>query len=150
MNQGRKKCFMIIVLVFLVLAFILFWSFFLGRPPKAAKIIWGVNFSQKHAQNLGLDWQETYSALLSDLGAKNLKVAAHWDLLELKEGEFYFDDLDWQIREAQDYNAKIILIIGMKTSRWPECHIPDWAKNIGKEKQQEEILKMIEKVVLRY
>ncbi|MFH1894322.1 MAG: hypothetical protein ABH813_00230 [Patescibacteria group bacterium] len=141
---------MAIVLFFLILAFILFWSFFLGKSPKAEKIIWGVNFSQKHARDLGLDWKETYSAILDDLAAKNIKVAAHWDLLEPKEDEFYFDDLDWQIEEAQENDAKIILIIGMKTSRWPECHVPDWAKDIGKEKQQEEILKMIEKVILRY
>ncbi len=141
---------MIIALVFLAAAFVLFWAFFLGKPPQAEKITWGVNFSQKHAQNLGLDWKETYLALIDDLGAKNLKVAADWDLLESKEGKFYFDDLDWQIKEAEDHNAKIILIIGMKTSRWPECHIPGWAKDIGKEKQQEGILKMIEKVVLRY
>jgi len=146
----RKKIFMITALIFLILAFILLWSFFLGRPPKAEKITWGVNFSQKHAQNLGLDWKETYSALISDLGAKNLKVAADWDLLEPKNDEYYFDDLDWQIKKAEENDAKIILIIGMKTSRWPECHLPSWVKNAGKAKQQEEILKMLEKVVLRY
>ena len=150
MKIKRKKCFMIIVLIFLILAFILFWSFFLGRPPRAEKITWGVNFSQKHAQNLGLDWKETYSALIDDLAAKNLKVAAHWDLLEPKENEFYFDDLDWQINTAEEKEAEIILVIGMKTSRWPECHIPDWAKNLSKDEQQKEILVMLEKVVSRY
>jgi hypothetical protein len=150
MKNKIKKNFMLIILVILVLALIVFCLFFLGSPPKAEKITWGINFSQKHAQNLGLDWRETYSALLSDLGAKNLKVAAHWDLLEPQEGEYYFNDLDWQIKEAEKNNAKIILIIGMKTSRWPECHVPSWAKDIGKERQQAEILKTIKEVVLRY
>lgn len=138
------------VWIILVAAVIIFYLFFLGNPPKAEKISWGVDFSQKHAASLGLDWRETYSALLTDLGAKKIKVAAHWDILEPKEGEYYFDDLDWQVNEAKKNNAEMILIIGMKTSRWPECHIPDWAKNISKEKQQAVILEMIEKVVLRY
>jgi len=38
----------------------------------------------------------------------------------------------------------------MKSGRWPECHIPDWAKNLTKKEQQEEILEMLENIVLRY
>ncbi len=124
--------------------------FFIGAPPRAEKIDWGVNFSQKHTENLGLDFKETYLALLDDLGTKNLKVAAHWDLLEPEKNKYYFDDLDWQIKEAENHSAKILLVIGMKTPRWPECHIPEWAINFSKEEQQKEILEMLEKVVLRY
>ncbi|MFH1401655.1 MAG: beta-galactosidase [Parcubacteria group bacterium] len=141
---------MAFLLVFLFFVLIIFVYFFVGSIKPAEKITWGMNFSQKHARDLGLDWKETYSAMLSDLGVKNLKVAAHWDLLEPKENEFYFDDLDWQINEASNYGAKILLVIGMKTPRWPECHIPDWAKNLSKTEQQEEILKMLKEVVLRY
>jgi hypothetical protein len=43
-----------------------------------------------------------------------------------------------------------MLAIGMKTPRWPECHIPEWAKGLSKEKQQEVILKMLEAVIGRY
>ena len=123
---------------------------FIGTPPVAKEITWGVNFSQKHAENLGLDWQETYLALLGDLKAKNLKVAAHWDLIEPADSQFNFEDLDWQVEKAEEKGAKLLLAIGMKTPRWPECHIPDWAKNLSKEKQQKKILEMLEKTVLRY
>jgi len=140
------KVFLLIIIIFVIfLAYL-----FIGTPPQAKEIDWGVNFSQKHAQNLGLDWKETYLALLDDLGAKKLKVAAHWDLIEPEEGKFQFEDLDWQIREAEKREAKILLAIGMKTPRWPECHIPEFAKNLKKEEQQEKILQMLEKVVLRY
>lgn len=124
--------------------------FFIGKPPSAKKINWGVNFSQKHSQNLGLDWKENYFALLDDLNVKNIKLITHWDLIEPKKDEYDFEDLDWQIKEAEKRDTKIILVIGMKTGRWPECHIPDWAKNLSKEEQQKEILEMIEKIVLRY
>ena len=40
--------------------------------------------------------------------------------------------------------------LGMKTPRWPECHIPDWAKSLDKTQQQEKVLKMLEKIVSRY
>jgi len=135
--------FLIVILLFLCYLFI-------GYAPKAKEITWGVNFSEKHARNLGLDWKETFLALLDDLGARNFKIAVHWDDLEPRDGEFYFDDLDWQISEAEKRNANVFLVIGMKTTRWPECHLPDWAQNLTKEEQQEKILRMLEKVVLRY
>jgi len=145
-----KKILGLLFLIFLFLVLFLGSFLFMGKPPSAKKIVWGVNFSQKQAQSLGLDWQELYLALLEDLGMKNLRISAHWDLLEPKKDEYYFRDLDWQIKTAQAHGAKIILIIGMKTGRWPECHIPSWAVNLKKEDQQREILEMIKMLVLRY
>jgi len=145
-----KKIFKISLIIFLFLLLIFAGYLLIGKTEPAKEITWGVNFSQKHAQNLGLDWKETYLALLNDLGTENLKVAAHWDLIEPKEGEYYFEDLDWQIKEAENRGAKILLVIGMKTPRWPECHIPEWAQNLNKEEQQERILKLVEEIVLRY
>ena len=145
-----KKIFKISLIIFLFLLLIFAGYLLIGKTEPAKEITWGVNFSQKHAQNLGLDWKETYLALLNDLGTENLKVAAQWDLIEPKEGEYYFEDLDWQIKEAENRGAKILLVIGMKTPRWPECHIPEWAQNLNKEEQQERISAMLEKIVLRY
>jgi len=122
----------------------------LRLPPEADKIIWGVSFSQKHAQDLGLDWKEAYLALLEDLEVKNIKLISHWDLIESQKDQYYFEDLDWQIKTAGNHNAQLILVIGMKTGRWPECHIPEWAKNLSKEEQQKEILELIEKIILNY
>jgi len=146
MRRIIKKIILGILIFLLVFAGYLF----LGSPPQAEEITWGVNFSQKHSQNLGLNWRENYLALLEDLNAKNLKVSAHWDLLEPEKDRYFFEDLDWQILEAENHNAKILLVIGMKSGRWPECHIPEWAKNLNKEEQQKEILEMLDKIVLRY
>ena len=70
-----KKIMFYIIFFILITIFILFLFFFVGSSPEAEEIIWGVDFSQKHAENLGLDWKETYSSLLDDLGVKNLKIA---------------------------------------------------------------------------
>jgi hypothetical protein len=150
MRKNFKKIFKRVLLIFLFLILVFLGYLFIGSAPQVEKITWGVNFSQKHAKNLGLDWKETFLALLDDLKARNFKIAAHWDLIEPEDNKFYFDDLDWQINEAEKRGAKVFLVIGMKTTRWPECHIPDWAVNLEKEKQQEKILRMLEQIVLRY
>jgi len=133
---------------FLIVFLIFILYFFIGEAKPTEKISWGVNFSQKQAENLELNWQETYLALLDDLKVKNIKLITHWDKIEPKENEYYFEDLDWQIETAEEKGAKLLLVIGMKTGRWPECHIPDWAKNLSKEEQQKEILELLEKIVL--
>ena len=147
----NSKRFLKYSLLVLLALFLLFLGYlFIGSPEPAEKINWGVNFSQKHSEKLGLDWKENYLALLDDLGVKRIKVAAHWDLIEPREGEYEFKDLDWQIGEADKRGAKILLVIGMRTTRWPECHIPEWAANLEKEKQQEKILRMLQETVSRY
>ncbi len=139
-----------IMLYILIFILVVFGFFFVGKPKEAENITWGVNFSQKHASLLGLDWQETYLVLINDLGTKDIKLATYWDLIEPAEGEYNFQDLDWQIEKTEENGVNLLLVIGMKTPRWPECHIPEWAKGLAKEKQQEKILALLEKIVLRY
>lgn len=145
-----RKIFKMILLGILLLILFFIGYLFIGKTEPAKKITWGVNFSQKHAELLGLNWKETYLALFDDLKVKNLKLITQWDLIEPKEGDYNFEDLDWQIKEAEDREVKILLVIGMKTGRWPECHIPGWAKNLSQKEQQEKILKLLEKIVLKY
>lgn len=123
---------------------------FVGSATPAAHITWGVNFSERHSMSFGLDWKAVYVALLDDLGAKDIKTLMGWDLLEPTRDSFTFQDLDFQTREAERANAELIVVIGMKTGRWPECHIPEWAKGLSKEEQQEEILELLTATVTEF
>jgi len=145
-----KKVFKKILFGFVVLFLIFIGYFFVGSAPKSEKISWGVNFSQAQASYLGLDWQEVYLALLNDLKIKKLKLITNWNHLEQNNGEYNFNDLDWQIARAKENNAEVFLTLGMRAPRWPECHIPEWADNLNKQEQQEKILALLKKIVLRY
>lgn len=145
-----KSIFKKVILVFLILLAVLIVYFFVGRPPQAENIVWGVDFSQKHARDLGLDWKEVYLAYLEDLKVREIKLSTAWDLLEPEKGVYRFEDLDWQISQAQAHGARVLLVIGMRTPRWPECHFPDWAKNLSDQERQQSVLALLEKVVLRY
>lgn len=113
-------------------------------------ISYGVTFSRIYAEELSLDWKKTYLAILDDLGTKEARIPAYWNLIETKDGEYNFSDLDWQINEAEKRNVKIILAIGRRLPRWPECFVPDWAKDKSETAQREKILKMIRLLVLHY
>jgi beta-galactosidase GanA len=148
MNLNFKKIlkYFLLTFLFFLLIFGGFLAYlFIGTPPQAKKIIWGVNFSQKHSENLGLNWRENYLALLDDLKVKYLKIHTHWDLLEPEKGNYNFEDLDWQIKETGKRGVKIILVIGMKSGCWPECHLPAWAKSLTKKEQQKEVLNLLKK-----
>lgn len=145
-----KKIAFLIALVILVLLVILICYFFIGKAPEQKGITWGVDFSQSQAEYLKLDWKETYSAIINDLGVRNLKLHTNWDWVEGKKDDFYFNDIDWQIKQAEKKNVKIIYVLGLKTGRWPECHAPTWANNLSEKQEQAALLKYLKEVVQRY
>jgi hypothetical protein len=150
MNKKLKKIIKMTLLILLAIVLIIIIFFFIGFSKPKQDTLFGVNFSQKHAEGLGLDWKQVYSAILDDLEVKNIKLATYWDFIEGKKDEYYFNDLDWQIKQAEEKDIKLIVVIGMKTPSWPECHIPDWAEDLTKQEQQERVLQYIEQIVLRY
>lgn len=145
-----KKIFKWTLLFLLGIVVIFFLYFFTGKAPDQENIIWGVNFSQKHSQDMGLNWRDNYNALIEDLNVKHIKIATHWDLIEPEKDSFSWEDLDWQLAKAEENDVKVILVLGMKTPRWPECHIPSWAKDLEKQELKERILIMIETMISRY
>jgi len=147
-----KKIKMIIIFLAIILAIlvVVFCYFFVGKAEAPKNITWGVDFSQMQTQSLGLNWKETYSAIIKDLGAKNIKIHTQWDWVEGKKGEFYFDDIDWQLAQANAKGVKIIYVVGMKSGRWPECHIPTWANSLSEQQQKDATLNYIKAVVERY
>lgn len=146
LKAARVLLFLLAVFTAVLLIFFLVAAVFL--PKK--EIVWGVNFSQKYAEELGLDWKKSYLAILDDLGANEIKLLTQWDFLEPKQDEFFWEDLDWQVKEAEKRSAKIILVLGLKSGRWPECHLPVWAENLDKESKQVEINELIETAVRRF
>lgn len=145
-----KKACTIILPILLGIGVLVFALFFIVKPKQAENITWGATFSHSHAESLGLDWQETYLALLDDLKIKKLRIPVYWDELEPHHGHFVFSNWDWQLEELEKRNSKAILAIGIKLPRWPECRMPDWAKDLSKEDREEAILLMLERVVEHY
>ncbi|MBI2065019.1 MAG: beta-galactosidase [Candidatus Yanofskybacteria bacterium] len=138
---------LILTIVALILVALFALSFDYSPPDK---FTYGVSFSRFHADELGLDWKETYLAILNDLGVRNFRFSAHWPLTEPKDGEYNFRELDFQMNEAKNAGASVIMAVGRRLPGWPECHEPEWAKDLDKAKKQDKVLRYIEAVVNRY
>ncbi|PIR94497.1 hypothetical protein COT97_00940 [Candidatus Falkowbacteria bacterium CG10_big_fil_rev_8_21_14_0_10_39_11] len=142
------------VLVLLIIFVILFASFiimlFLRDFSLDNEQKVGVTFSKSYAEYLGLDWQEAYLATIDDLQVKNIRIVAQWDEIEPKFNEYYFWDITWMLDRAYERNVDVILAIGRRTPRWPECHDPEWIKELAPEKVRQEQLLMIKDVVNKY
>ncbi|MDP2586594.1 MAG: beta-galactosidase [Candidatus Komeilibacteria bacterium] len=112
--------------------------------------VFGVTFSQKYAEELKLDWRKTLQALLNDLKIRQFRLVAYWDLLEPEPEQYNFSDLDWQINEVAQAGGQIILALGQRVPRWPECHWPGWVYRYNEAERKEKILALLEQVVKRY
>jgi hypothetical protein len=135
----RKLFSLTLVRIFLgILALLIFGPvilFFIYRPKPLNDINYGVNFSDKYARELGLDWQDAYIKVLDDLKVKELRLVAYWDEIETEPDNYNFENIKWQLEEAQKRDVKVILAIGRKVPRFPECFEPSWWNDI----QDEEI-----------
>jgi hypothetical protein len=125
----------------------IFFSF-PGQSPQ--ETTFGVTFAKEQAERLGLDWQKTYQDILDELSVKNIRLSAYWTDIESTHGTYNFEVLDWQINEAKKRDAKVLLAIGRKLPRWPECHIPQWASELNRDAQNKAVLEMLETVVTHY
>lgn len=130
-----------IVLVFLVLLFISPIIFFLVLRPKVQREInYGTTFSNRYSEQMGLNWRESYLNILNDLGVKNIRLVAYWDEIEKNPDVYDFSNIKWQIEEAQKRNLNVILAIGRKVPRYPECFEPSWWKELPSDALREQSL----------
>jgi hypothetical protein len=123
---------------------------FLGEAKPAEHIDWGVTFGHSQAEDLGLDWRETYLALLDDVGVRNVRIPIYWDELEREKNTFDFSSWDWQLEELEKRGGKAMLVIGFKLPRWPECRFPQWVDSTDAAQWEPKLFRMLRAVVVHY
>ncbi|MBI5045725.1 MAG: hypothetical protein HZC14_01825 [Candidatus Niyogibacteria bacterium] len=147
--RAKKFLWMVALILFLGALFLL--SLAMRQPEGfSSDIAWGVAFSRPWSESLGLDWRKTYTAILDDLRPKSLRLPVYWPDVEVESGKYIWSDYDWMIYEAERRGTELVLVMGRKVPRWPECHAPEWAKVLDEKAQQEKILVLLSEIVKRY
>lgn len=137
-----KKYFLVGIFIIIALPVFFYLQFKPAEDPK-----WGLNFSITHANYLGFDWKKMYQDILNDLQPKNLRIMAYWEILEPEKEQMNFADFDYLLSMAEKHSAKVILVLGHKQPRWPECHHPPWYEGLPEEEQQAVLLLMLEESI---
>lgn len=145
MKRLKKILLMLTVILLVPLMYMTF-----GERRKAPEMDWGVSFSRSYAESLGLDWRQTYTAILDSLGADHLRIGAYWSDIEQTKGKYDFSDLDYMVGEAGRRGAHVVITLGLRQPRWPECHVPQWAAEMPYEQQEPEIQNLMRTTVERY
>jgi len=122
------------------------WKIDLQHRPD----FFGVTFSTKFCDDLGLDWKETYAAILDDLNVKYIRIPVYWDEIEAEKGVYDFSKYDYLINEGAKRGAKIIVAVGRRVPRWPECHSPSWLNREDDTSARADTLDEVRTVVERY
>lgn len=133
-----------------LLVVMVFSIWLLAQKPTPTEITYGMSFNTPYARELGLNWREVYDAILDDLQVRHLRLAAHWPMVEPASGVYNFEELDYQVRRAEEVGATVILAIGRRLPRWPECHVPSWARELSAEDQQAAQMRYMDEVLRRY
>lgn len=140
------KIILFLSIILVVSAYAIAWL----ASRRVMPVSYGISFSHQHAAWLGLDWKEAYSAALRDLGPSYVRLSARWNDVEPARGKWSYEDTDWLFDEAKRRGVKVLLTVGQKHPRWPECYIPAWAMSLPEQERRDALLGYVKKTVERY
>ncbi len=147
MFKQKKGMFIILVVAIIAVAWVYLIKF---SGSKNNSMIYGVSFNTEYASYLGLDPRAAFTKILDEWQFKYIRLSAQWDLIEKTKGQYDWSDLDWMMNEAAKRNVKVILVVGNKTPRWPECHAPAWVDSASFQTRKDSLLNFMATTVNRY
>lgn len=119
------------------------------RSEQSKPLSLGVSFIPDYASSLGVDPHANLDALLG-IGVKQFRLVSYWSDLEPSPGHYDFSQLDWQFKSIEAAHGKIVLTLGLRQPRWPECHMPSWAASEPYDVWQSQLESFIRATVQRY
>lgn len=145
-----SKILLFVVLGVIGAGVIFYFVTWYGFRSERSDINWGVTFSPVMVRQLGLDVRGAYESTLFALGAKIIRIPVYWEEIEPEQGKYDFSDYDYFVSRAKNADAKLLLVMGRKLPRIPECHMPFWAYYLSEKDQEDAVLAMMKTVVERY
>lgn len=148
MNKKYKtiRFFLFLLLFILIFPFILYLYL---SPIRNQEVKYGLNFSNKYATELDQKWKETFDYILKEVPTKKYRVAVYWDEVEQVRGSYDYSNIKYQLDALEKYpESEVILVLGRKVIRYPECHSPKWWEELRSDQERKEaLLTYVEKTI---
>lgn len=130
--------------------FLILCLFFVGSPPPA-NTNFGFTWSEPYARQLNLDPDRALETALRELHPDRIRVPAYWNEIESKRGTYDFSALDRQLDIAAAFKTPVILAVGSRVPRWPECWEPEWVTHLSDLNERHDVqLAYLQKLYERY
>lgn len=110
----------------------------------------GVTFSRTYTEYLRLDPGQVLTAALDDLKIRRFRIPAYWNLIQPEKDQWDWSWLDEDLNKIAERQGTVILVVGQKQPRWPECWIPHWVTQLDRQDRDQALLTYITEVVKRY
>lgn len=146
----KKRYVRILLILGIIIVCFTLVLFALARKEKPERIQYGISYNVPYVHELGLNEEDVLDAFINELGVRNFRMSAHWTLIEPEKDRYDFSWMDRDLKKVEDADGKVIFGVGRRLPRWPECHVPGWARELSWEDRKEEIREYIEAVVTRY
>lgn len=131
------------IILGLLLSLIILSAIGYVAAPTTNLPIWGINFSTSRARDLDFEPTELFTTILDDLQVKYVRLPLYWNTFETEKDNYDFTEIRKLLEIAQERNVKVILVLGRKLPRWPECHEPDWFAGLTPEAQDQAVINEI-------
>jgi len=110
----------------------------------------GASFSPAYAESLGLDPKEAYRAILDEFGFRSVRLPVYWDAVEQEDDRFDYSELEWYIEEAGGRGMGVVLVLGYRNFRYPECYPPDWVQGLNNRDFEGELMEFLTEVITHF
>src|SRR5436305_1348192 len=81
-------------------------------------------------------------------GVRSVRLPVYWEELEPSPDVFDFTEVDCYLAAAESRGVAVLLSVGYKQPRWPECYPPRWAADLPSSVMQARILGLVEAEVI--
>lgn len=137
----------VLAIILLLIIVVPLGIFIVIRPVPQKNINYGINYSKKYTEQMKMDWKYTFLKIVDELKVKNMRLVAYWDDSEPSNNRYDFSDVIWQLDEAKKRNINVIMTVGYKVPRFPECFEPEWVKSYSAEDRERELLEYVKTTV---
>lgn len=136
-----------LAVIFLVIVIFIVGIYYFSVDYTNSDTKFGVTFSDKYARALGLNEQELFVKILDEMKIRKFRLMTYWDDVEPEAGKYNFATIKWQLDQVTMRGGQVILVVGRRQPRWPECHDPQWLAGIDTKQQHQAELQYIKTTV---